>query len=107
MSLTNRCFLCHECEETADHLLLHCAKTRVLWELLFSLVGVAWVNPSSVWDTLLSWNGSFIAKDQRRIWKVGPLCIFWVVWKGLGMVLFLEMRFCPYKMLIIFFCTSP
>ena len=33
-SLANRCFLCLFEEETVDHLLLHCVKTRVLWNLL-------------------------------------------------------------------------
>ena len=26
-----------------DYLLLHCSKTRVLWELLFSLFGFNWI----------------------------------------------------------------
>ena len=56
-ALTNRCFLCHEKEETIDHHLLHYTKTRVLWELFFSLVGVSWVLPSSVRETLLNWYG--------------------------------------------------
>ncbi|RVW90126.1 hypothetical protein CK203_035974 [Vitis vinifera] len=37
-----RCFLCLSEEETVDHLLLHCVKTRVLWNLLFSLFGISW-----------------------------------------------------------------
>ena len=41
-SLANRCFLCLSEAETVDHLLLHCVKTRTLWNLLFSLFGVAW-----------------------------------------------------------------
>ena len=28
-ALANRCFMCHENEETVDHLLIHCAKTGV------------------------------------------------------------------------------
>lgn len=40
LPLTNRCYLCHEKEETLDHPLLHCVKTRSLWELIFSLLGL-------------------------------------------------------------------
>ena len=53
----------------------------VLWELLFSLFGVSWVEPFSVWDILLGWNRYFIAHDQKRVLKARPLCIFCAVWK--------------------------
>ena len=29
--LVNRCFLCKNSEESADHILIHCNKTRQLW----------------------------------------------------------------------------
>ena len=73
--------MCLKNEETIDHLLLHCSKTRTLWELLFTLVGVSWVMPSSVRETLLSWQGSFVGKKRRKVWRVAPLHIFWTVWK--------------------------
>ena len=72
-SLANRCFMCLEKEETINHLLLHCSKIRALWELLFTLVGVSWLLPSSVRETLLSWHGSFGAKSER---KCGELLLF-------------------------------
>ena len=52
-SLANRCFLCHVKEESINHLLVHCVKTRVMWELLFALFRVSWVLPSSIKETLL------------------------------------------------------
>ena len=65
--LTNRCFLCLEEEETIDHIFIHCVKTRVLWNLLFSLLGVLWILPSLVRDTLLGWHGSFVGKRRKKV----------------------------------------
>ena len=81
LTFANKFFLSQEWEETVDHLLLHCTKTRVLWDLLFSVFGVSWFISSSVQDTLLGGRGSFVAKDRRRAWATGPLCILWAVWK--------------------------
>ena len=86
--LANRCFLCCEEEETIDHILIHCTRSRVLWELLFALFGVAWVISFSVRDTLLGWRGFYLGKKRRKVWKTAPLCIFWVVWKERNMIAF-------------------
>ncbi|RVW62551.1 putative ribonuclease H protein [Vitis vinifera] len=81
-ALANRCFLCLENEETIEHLLLHCSRTRVLWDLLFTILGVSWVLPCSVKETLLSWHGSFVGKKRKKMWRAAPLHIFWTVWKA-------------------------
>ena len=59
-ALTNKCFLYEEEEETVEHLLLHCTKAKVLWNLFLAIVGVQWVFPLSMRGTLLSWHGSFV-----------------------------------------------
>ena len=74
--------MCLEKEETINHLLLHCSRTRVLGDLLFTLFGVSWVLPSSVRETLLSWNGFFVGKKRKKAWRAAPLHIFWTVWKA-------------------------
>ncbi|RVW95287.1 Transposon TX1 uncharacterized 149 kDa protein [Vitis vinifera] len=38
-ALANRCFLCLENEETIDHLLLHCSRTKVLWIFFLLFLG--------------------------------------------------------------------
>ena len=78
-TLANRCFLCQAHEKSIDHLLLHCEKTREVWKLFFTLFGVFWVFPSSVRETLLGWNKAWVGKKHRIVWKVGPLCLFLVV----------------------------
>ena len=75
-SMANRCFLCLSEVETMDHLLLHCVKTRVLWNLIFSLFGVAWVLSCSVKETLLRWHGAIVGKTRKKAWQLAPLCIF-------------------------------
>ena len=80
-SLANRCFLCLSEAKTVDHLLLHCVKTWVLWNLLFSLFGISWTLSCTVKTTLLGWNGGFVGKRRKKAWQMAPLCIFWSVWK--------------------------
>ena len=41
--LPNICFLCGCVEETIHHPLLYCSIVSPLWEIVFSLVGIAWV----------------------------------------------------------------
>ena len=86
--LANRCYLCQMREESIDHTLLHCGKTRTLWALFFSLFRVQWVQPATVKETLLSWNRSLVGKKREGVWKAGPLCIFWMVWKARNSIAF-------------------
>ena len=69
-------------------LLLHCSKTGVLWDLLFSLFGVSWIFSALLKDSLLGWKGTFLAKDKRRVWIAGLLCIFWTIWKTKNDIVF-------------------
>ena len=59
-----------------------------MWKLFFTLFAVSWVIPSSVRETLLGWNGSFVGKKHRTVWKKGPLCLFWSVWKARNKIVF-------------------
>ena len=65
-----------------DHLLLHCEKMRLLWELLLSLFGISWVNSSSVWDTLLSSNVFLVSKKRQKVRQAGASCLFWSICKA-------------------------
>ncbi|RVW69946.1 Transposon TX1 uncharacterized 149 kDa protein [Vitis vinifera] len=54
-SLANRCFLCCDDEETINHILIHCPKSKVLWNLMFMMFKVNWVLQLTVKDNLLGW----------------------------------------------------
>ena len=66
--LAIRCFLCEEEEESIDHLLVHCSKAKVLWDLLLGLVNVSWVFPKPTRETLLSWHKTFVGKRRKKAW---------------------------------------
>ncbi|RVX19610.1 26S proteasome regulatory subunit 8-like A [Vitis vinifera] len=71
-SLANRCFLCCDDEETINHILIHCPKAKVLWNLMFTMFRVNWVLQLTVKDTLLGWSDSFVDKKRGKIWRVHP-----------------------------------
>ena len=75
-ALANRCFLCGEGEETVGHLLLHCSKVKILWDLLLAIFGVSWMFPLSLKETLLSWHGPFVGKHRKKAWMAASLYIF-------------------------------
>ena len=44
--------------------------------------------PSSVRETLLRWNESFMGKKHKKVWRVSPLRIFWTVRKARNKIAF-------------------
>ena len=75
LSLVNRCYLCQMHEESIDHIILHCLKTRALWEMFFTLFRVSCMLPSSVKSTFLGWIESFVGKKRKEVWRASLLCI--------------------------------
>ncbi|RVX00295.1 Transposon TX1 uncharacterized 149 kDa protein [Vitis vinifera] len=81
-SMVNRCVLCKENEESADHILIHCGKTRELWTMVLSSFGVVWVFPNSVRNLLLEWKIKGLEKKKSVVWKMAPICLFWCIWES-------------------------
>ena len=92
-------------EESIDHIILHCTKARVLWELLFALFGVMWALTYLVRDILLGWYGSFMGKKHRKVWMAAPLCLFWAVWKERNRIAFENEELSIHRMKKIFVCN--
>ena len=53
------CYMCKNCGESMDHLLLHCPIACELWSLVFCLFGIHWVMPQKVIELFESWQGKF------------------------------------------------
>ena len=69
-------------------MLLHCKKSRMLWDLFLSIVGARWVFPDSVIQKLLSWQGAPVGKKRKNIWIAAPICLFWTVWQNRNIMVF-------------------
>ena len=80
ITLVNRCFLCKEEEETIDHLLVHCSRAKMLWNLFLAIMDYNWVFPLTVRQTLFAWQGANVGKKRKRVWMAAPLCLFWTLW---------------------------
>ena len=103
--LANRCFLCEEEEETIDHLLIHCPRAKMLWELFLAIVGSSWVFLCTVRQTLLAWQSVNVGRKRKRIWMAVPLCLFWTIWQARNRVAFEDIPSFAHRMQITFLCT--
>ena len=73
--LVNRCFLCEEEEETTDHLLIHCSRAKMLWNLFFVIMDYNWVFPLTVRQSLLAWQSARWEKSGKEFgWR--PLFVY-------------------------------
>ena len=75
-SMVNRCSLCKGSKESADHILIHCDKTRELWTMLLTTFGLVWVFPTSMRNLLLEWKIKGQGKKKRAFWPLALICLF-------------------------------
>ena len=74
--MVNRCSLCKGSKESADHILIHCDKTRELWTMLLTTFGLVWVFPTSMRNLLLEWKIKGQGKKKRAFWPLALICLF-------------------------------
>ena len=103
--LANRCFLCEHDEETIDHLLIHCSRAKMLWDLVLSIVDSNWVFPLTVRQSLLTWQGAKVGRKRKRVWMAIPLCLFWTLWKEMNMAAFENKTASVHRLKSTFVCT--
>lgn len=80
LMVVNWCCMCQRDGESIDHLLLHCPIARDLWDLVFSLFGVAWVMPRDVLQLLACWP----RLSRRGNWAIRCMildCLVWGLWR--------------------------
>ena len=89
--LLNMCFLCEENEETIDHLLIHCSRVKMLWDLLLAIIEANWVFPVRFDNFSLLGKALESAKKRREFgWRLLFVYSGRCGWKGIEW--FLKMR---------------
>ena len=78
--MVNKCSLCKNNKESANHILIHCGKTSELWTLLPSSFELVWVFLASMRNLLLEWKVKGLGKKRRVVWRLTPICLFWCIW---------------------------
>ncbi|RVX05596.1 hypothetical protein CK203_027274 [Vitis vinifera] len=66
-AITNDVFLCQDYEESIDHLLLHCEKTREVWNLFFTCLECVGCFLPRLGKTLVVWDGAWVGKKRRTV----------------------------------------
>ena len=74
--LANKCFFCEDDEETIDHLLIHCSRAKMSWDLFLAIADSNRVFPLTIRQFLLAWQSANVNKKRKRVWMAAPLCLF-------------------------------
>ena len=75
------CYMCKNCEESMDHLLLHCPIACELCSLVLCLFGIHWVMPHKAIELFESWQGMFGRHRNTDLWRIVPHCLLWCIWR--------------------------
>ena len=51
---------------------------------IWSILGVSFFGKGNPFRV----EGSFVGKKRKEVWQVGPLCLFWVIWKARNRIAF-------------------
>ena len=78
--MVNRCSICKDSDESVDHILIHCGKTKEFGTLLLKSFRLVWVFPTSVRNLLLEWKIKGQEKKMRAVWRLSSICPFYCIW---------------------------
>ena len=75
------CYMCKNCGESVDHLLLYCPIACEVWSVVFCLFGIHWVMPQKVIELFKSWQGKFGQHRNIELWRIVSHCLLWCIWR--------------------------
>ena len=80
-NFVNKCYLCKEAEELANHLTIHCSYTRRVWERVCGLLNITWVFPVTIQDFFNGWKPPSNNALVLRLCDLILPFLFWGIWK--------------------------
>ncbi|XP_057811901.1 uncharacterized protein LOC131026149 [Salvia miltiorrhiza] len=75
------CNACFHQQESINHLLLHCPKTRKLWDEVYKWLGICFVQPLDVVSHFRLFTEWSRRKESRKFLRALWCCINWVLWR--------------------------
>ena len=79
--VVNRCCMCKNDWESADHLLIHCPFASDLWSFVFSLFGISWSMLNQVVELLACWHRVVGRHRMASVWGVILKFFMWNIWR--------------------------
>ncbi|OVA11575.1 hypothetical protein BVC80_1169g48 [Macleaya cordata] len=71
-----------------------------VWCFFIESFEFCWTCPSSTVDLLQSWHGLKFSKEGRKLWKLIPHAVFWMLWKTRNELIFRSAS-CSFQEIII------
>ena len=80
-NIGNRCYLCKNDVESANHLTLHFSYTKKIWERVCGLMSIGWVFPDTMQRCFASWKPPSNNSLILRLWDFILPYLCWHIWK--------------------------
>ncbi|XP_026409996.1 uncharacterized protein LOC113305109 [Papaver somniferum] len=74
------CVLCKECDESADHIFLHCSYTFGIWSHFMKAFGISWVSPTNLLQCFEAWRLNALTGRSKKIWWNIVYVVPWHIW---------------------------
>lgn len=74
------CLMCYHEAELVNHLLIHCHFAWEIWCGVARDFGSTFVAATNLRDLLFGWRSSALNAFGKKIWRLVPAAMCWVIW---------------------------
>ncbi|XP_026444009.1 uncharacterized protein LOC113344214 [Papaver somniferum] len=81
IDIHSSCILCGDCNESQDHILIHCKVAHKIWSSITPNEQWAWVFLESMLSLASAWFNNKLSTSGKVVWNIIPAAVVWVLWK--------------------------